>query len=155
MRMGMRREGKRRQGEREDVSHSEENKLPWVRCESFFCVTSSSPLGLAVLLSILSATMAGACLCTSQRPIGLGPLLLVLLTSALCAGSCIAPPLPTSSISLASLSGREVGHIVWLFRPWMGMGIVALAVYTHNEQWQVQGSVLSFTCVPLTTQTPH
>ncbi|KAJ7872086.1 hypothetical protein B0H13DRAFT_2349594 [Mycena leptocephala] len=99
--------------------------------------------------------MADGCLRTSRRRIGLGPPLLVVLASALSTGSCIAPPLPTSSISLASWSGREVGHIVWLFRPWMGMGIVALAVYTHNEQWRVQGSVLSFTCVPLTTQTPH
>ncbi|KAJ7910175.1 hypothetical protein B0H13DRAFT_2488180 [Mycena leptocephala] len=47
--------------------------------------------------------------------------------------------LPTSSISLASWSGSEAGHIVWSFRPWMGKGIMALFI---RDEW-VQGSVLS------------
>ncbi|KAJ7826745.1 hypothetical protein B0H13DRAFT_1918015 [Mycena leptocephala] len=93
--------GKRRRGER-GVSHSS-------------ALFSSSPLGLAVLLSILSATMAGACLCTWRWRIGLGPLLSFywLLHFALDSAS-----------------------------PWMAMGIVALAVDPHER---VQGSVVSTT----------
>jgi hypothetical protein len=83
--------------------------------------------------------MAGACLHTSQRRIGLGTLhLFYWLLQSCIAGH--APLLPTSSISLASRNGSGAGHILCSFRPWMGMGIVTLAVYAHER---VQGSVVS------------
>ncbi|KAJ7894342.1 hypothetical protein B0H13DRAFT_2339293 [Mycena leptocephala] len=50
-----------------------------------------------------------------------------------------------TDVHLACLTERtpgEAGH-VWSFRSWMGMGIVALAVYTHDERWWEQGSILS------------
>ncbi|KAJ7879886.1 hypothetical protein B0H13DRAFT_2542487 [Mycena leptocephala] len=74
--------------------------------------------------------MAGACLGTLH--------LFYWLLQSCIAGH--APLLPTSSISLASRNGREAGHILCSFRPRMGMGILALAVYPHER---VQGSVVS------------
>jgi hypothetical protein len=85
--------------------------------------------------------MAGACLRTSQRRIGLGPLRLVLLVFALGAGFCIVaytPPLPTSSISLSSRSGRgldRLGH-GWVCRTRRGYAraMVGARQHTFDEQ---------------------
>ncbi|KAJ7894346.1 hypothetical protein B0H13DRAFT_2036443, partial [Mycena leptocephala] len=70
--------------------------------------------------------MAGTCLRKSRRRIGLVPLLLVLLAFSLGTGS--------SSRATHHRSGSEARHIIWLFKPLMGMRIVSLAVYTHDER---------------------